>query len=121
MRSILPSPDTLTREEFLDAFKKELQKSIKDQKMTVRFIGHTLFIEVNGSPQVILDAIFVPLLDHQPRWEMTYTGWHHLFINRRTWSTDYADLLNKITPKSHVSTKLANQKQRRTVSALHPG
>ena len=107
MRSILPSPDVLTREEFLDAFKKELQKSIKDQKITVRFIGHTLFIEVNGPPQVILDAIFVPLLSHKPRWEVTYTGWHHLFINHRTWSSDYADLLTKITKFNGRNKRLA--------------
>lgn len=102
MKTIMPDPDILTREEFLDAFKKELQKQIKDQKMTVRFIGHTLFIEVNAPPSVILDVIFIPLLGHQPRWQKTYTGWDHIFINHRTWSTDYADLLNKITPKPNV-------------------
>lgn len=128
MRTILPSPE-ISREEFLHAFKKELQKST-NPTAAVRFIGHTLFITLKADMSVILDRIFAPLVDHLPRWEVRSYGWHHIFINHRTFTSDYPELLTKITSATNVersrkisktSTQLVHQKQRRKVLPLHGG
>lgn len=95
MRTILPNPE-INREEFLQLFTEELQKST-NKTASVRFIGHTLFITLNADPVLVLERIFVPMLDHQPRWSVTHTGWHQVFLNHRTFHSDYPELLNKIT------------------------
>jgi hypothetical protein len=104
MRKILPSSNSMSKEQFLDAFKKELQKSCQ-KNLTVRFIGHTLFIEVHTSAHNVLDKIFVPLIDHYPTWVVRSNGWHHVHINHRTFTSDYPELLTKITPTINVKRK----------------
>jgi hypothetical protein len=105
-------PQYMDRDVFCTLMKEALKKSTPDHRPTVRFIGHTLMIEVRANPQNILDAVFVPLLAHQPRWEVKRCGWHQVFINEKTAPQYYSTLLTQINTPNERSKRLTKVDRR---------
>lgn len=108
MTTMLPQP--MDRDLFCSLFKETIEKSTGAHNTAVRFIGHTLFMNIKSNPRKILDSIFVPLLDHRPRWECRGDGWYHVFINHMTFPEYYSDLLTKINKPNEVENKKLNRK-----------
>lgn len=90
--------------DFCQKLQTVLRQNTGYQHTSVRSIGCTLYITLQADPGIILETVFAPFLQYQPRWEVKSHGWHHIFFTHQGTNTlqyNYNGKRDKRLAKTH--------------------